>query len=80
MNTSKSLVGRQVYFKMSAAKYEKIGNYLKPNTLYTIIRHPAGSNLAEIRNNIGTISIIKLTTCAHLNDGKWILKRLPKTK
>lgn len=83
MSDTKSLIGRQVYFKGSKAKLAKLYiHYLTPNKLYTIINISNGGN-AIILNDDGHDAIIAVQEsfkCSHLPKlAHWILKRKGKS-
>lgn len=67
----KSLIGRQVYFKMSKKAINSLNKpYLTPNTLYTIIKtYNCSSKLVDIESNNEIIIVVRLNPkpCAHLN-------------
>ena len=81
MTTSKSLVGRQVYFKLSKVKCEELHIALVPEQLYTVVEQDSNNDYVNIYNpELNSTPFINRKGCAHLKGHKWILKRLPKTK
>jgi hypothetical protein len=77
---SKSLIGREIYFKMSKVNVIKSGTAnLTPNKLYTVIKEL--HDMVIIENDKGTEILTGITTTsAHLGEiAKFILKREVKS-
>ena len=80
---NKSLVGRQVYFKMNKKKAAELDLIVKPNKLYTIRAHEVGAGIAEIQYDDKYTILILLYPFSNLTpkctvlekQTAWILKK-----